>query len=37
MVRKGLIAAYRKLAKEGNTSEEQTPIDIVLMTIAANR
>ena len=38
--RRGLIVAYRKLAREGNTTEEQTPIhikDIVQMTLAANR
>ena len=26
--RKGLIVAYRKLAREGNSTEEQTPIHI---------
>ena len=40
MERKGLIVAYRKLAREGNTTEEQTPIhikDIVQISLAANR
>ena len=38
--RKGLIAAYGKLVREGITTKEQTPIhikDIVQMTLAANR
>ena len=38
--RKGLNVAYRKLAGDGNTTEEQTPMyikDIVQMTLVANR